>query len=254
MSNDVICPGCNASVSEGEKCPHCNALHHEDCWDFHEGCALLGCGEKSSLPTSPKDLQMLEQDCRLGLKHARRLWSLLMIGSLCFLGAFFLLILSFASPTLGLAWITAPFEQFLLPLLLLLALLSVILFGIQGIWALIVQRDLEKRTSSSLQAPITLPANICERLELPSFEQKLVDLGDRLAGLSVLIAFLTLVFSTTFITGMKLPILPTIVVVALGLGMPWLALSLAREQSFFVLTLESRVNATFKKEEPKDEA
>ena len=254
MNSEVICPGCNSSVSEGEKCPHCNVLHHEECWEFHEGCALLGCGEKSSLPTSKDDREKLEQDCRQALQHARRLWCLLMIGSLCFLGAFFVLILSFASPTLGLAWITAPFEQYLLPLLLLLAVLSVILFGIQGIWALLIQRDIEKRTGSSLQAPITLPADICERLELPSFEQRLVALGDRLAGLSVLVAFLTLVFSTTFIKGMKLPILPTIVVVALGLGMPWLALSLAREQSFFVLTLESRVNATFKKEDSKDEA
>ena len=216
---------------------------------------MLGCGEKENmLPSDKNELAKLEEDCRKAIALARRLWTSLMIGSLCFLGAFFLLILSFASPTLGLAWLTAPFEQYMQPLLLLLAVLFLALFGIQGIWALIVQRGLEKRTCSSLQAPITLPADICGRLELHPFEQRLVELGDRLAALSVLVAFLTLVFSSSYIKGMKLPLLPTIVVVALGLGMPWLALSLAREQSFFVLTLESRVNASFKNKDAKDEA
>ncbi len=242
-----LCPGCATPVDEGEKCPHCSALHHPACWDFHEGCAILGCDEKSHLPNDTAERDKLYEECKRAVSLARRLWTFLMVGSLSFLLSFFILILSFASPTLGLAWLTAPLERLGQPLLLVVAIISMMLFAILGLWLLYVQSKLEKATSSSLQAPITMPIEICDNLELPVLQQRLVELGDRVAALSVLVAFLTLVFSTTFIKNLKLPLAPTILVVALGLGLPWLALSLAREQSFFVLTLESRVNASFEK-------
>ncbi len=38
------CPVCACSIDEKPVlCPRCHAAHHEDCWEYNEGCAVFGC-------------------------------------------------------------------------------------------------------------------------------------------------------------------------------------------------------------------
>ncbi|MGH2958783.1 MAG: hypothetical protein ACRDKE_04215 [Solirubrobacterales bacterium] len=57
------CPYCRFPVKSGteaERCDACNAIHHTDCWEDGDGCAVLGCennaasrGESGAAPAPP---------------------------------------------------------------------------------------------------------------------------------------------------------------------------------------------------------
>lgn len=43
-----VCPYCHTSINGGElvhSCETCSALHHQDCWEEGEGCAVFGCDQ-----------------------------------------------------------------------------------------------------------------------------------------------------------------------------------------------------------------
>ena len=42
------CPVCACSIDEEPVlCPRCQTAHHEDCWEYNEGCAVFGCKPRS---------------------------------------------------------------------------------------------------------------------------------------------------------------------------------------------------------------
>lgn len=45
------CPVCGdlVALDEAIACSSCSAPHHQDCWDYHGGCSLFGCGSRDSI-------------------------------------------------------------------------------------------------------------------------------------------------------------------------------------------------------------
>jgi hypothetical protein len=50
------CPYCRFSIKQGieiVECGSCHSVHHAECWDDNEGCAVLGCSAGPSATASP---------------------------------------------------------------------------------------------------------------------------------------------------------------------------------------------------------
>ena len=47
-----LCPLCNEPIvaHKSQRCPHCDTLHHQCCWDYLGGCAIYACATKAWSP------------------------------------------------------------------------------------------------------------------------------------------------------------------------------------------------------------
>ena len=55
------CPICACSIdAEPVLCPRCGTAHHDDCWEYNEGCAVFGCKPSSvTVPVRKEDEEVI---------------------------------------------------------------------------------------------------------------------------------------------------------------------------------------------------
>ena len=57
-STQHCCPLCNEPIigQSSQRCPHCNSLHHQCCWDYLNGCAIYACTSRAWSPARHENI------------------------------------------------------------------------------------------------------------------------------------------------------------------------------------------------------